>query len=67
MLFLPVCSPDFNPIELAFAKLKQHLRGAAARTFLALAPLQVRPSRPSPQPMRAASSPTVATTCPVNS
>ena len=31
--FLPSYSPDFNPIELAFAKLKQALRGAAARTF----------------------------------
>lgn len=33
MLFLPPYSPDLNPIELAFAKIKQHLRGAAARTF----------------------------------
>jgi transposase len=31
--FLPPYSPDFNPIELAFAKIKQTLRGAAARTF----------------------------------
>lgn len=31
--FLPAYSPDFNPIELAFAKLKTHLRGVAARTF----------------------------------
>jgi hypothetical protein len=31
--FLPSYSPDFNPIELAFAKLKQTMRGAAARTF----------------------------------
>jgi transposase len=31
--FLPSYSPDFNPIELAFAKLKQHLRGKAERTF----------------------------------
>jgi transposase len=36
MLFLPAYSPDFNPIELAFAKIKQHLRGAAARTFAEL-------------------------------
>src|SRR5215218_3663306 len=34
--FLPSYSPDFNPIELAFAKLKQTLRGAAERTFLGL-------------------------------
>jgi transposase len=31
--FLPSYSPDFNPIELAFAKVKQTLRGSAARTF----------------------------------
>ena len=33
VLFLPAYSPDFNPIELAFAKLKQLLRRAAARTL----------------------------------
>lgn len=33
VLALPRYSPDFNPIELAFAKLKQALRRAAARTF----------------------------------
>jgi len=31
--FLPPYSPDFNPIELAFSKLKTHLRGVAARAF----------------------------------
>jgi transposase len=36
MLFLPQYSPDLNPIEMAFAKLKAHLRKAAARTFEAL-------------------------------
>lgn len=36
LLFLPAYSPDFNPIELAFAKLKQALRRAAARTYDAL-------------------------------
>jgi transposase len=36
LLFLPAYSPDFNPIELAFAKLKQALRRAAARTDDAL-------------------------------
>ncbi|SDY01162.1 Transposase [Albimonas donghaensis] len=30
--FLPPCSPDFNPIEKAFAKLKALLRKAAERT-----------------------------------
>ncbi len=32
LLFLPAYSPDFNPIELAFAKVKPALRRAAART-----------------------------------
>jgi transposase len=36
LLFLPPYSPDFNPIELAFAKLKQRLRRTAARTYDAL-------------------------------
>jgi transposase len=33
MRFLPPYSPDFNPIENAFAKLKAMLRKAAARTI----------------------------------
>jgi transposase len=32
LLYLPPYSPDFNPIEQAFAKLKAMLRKAAART-----------------------------------
>jgi len=32
-LFLPKYSPDLNPIEMAFAKLKTLLRKAAARTY----------------------------------
>jgi transposase len=32
-LFLPKYSPDLNPIEMAFAKLKHWLRKAAARTY----------------------------------
>jgi transposase len=35
-LFLPQYSPDLNPIEMAFSKLKAHLRAASARTFDAL-------------------------------
>lgn len=35
-LFLPPYSPDFNPIEQAFAKLKAFLRKTAARTRDAL-------------------------------
>jgi transposase len=31
--FLPPYSPDLNPIELAFSKLKGHLRERAARTL----------------------------------
>lgn len=33
LLYLPPYSPDFNPIEKAFAKLKALLRKAAARTM----------------------------------
>ena len=36
MLYLPSYSPDFNPIEQLFAKLKALLRKAAARTRDAL-------------------------------
>lgn len=32
-LYLPKYSPDMNPIEMAFSKLKAHLRKAAARTY----------------------------------
>jgi len=31
--FLPPYSPDFNPIEMAFAKLKAFMRAARPRTF----------------------------------
>ncbi len=33
VLFLPPCSPDPNPIEQAFSKLKAHLRRIGARNF----------------------------------
>ena len=33
MLFLPPYSPDLNPIEMAFSKLKAHLRRIKARTL----------------------------------
>jgi len=36
LLFLPPYSPDLNPIEMAFAKLKAHLRARAIRTIDAL-------------------------------
>lgn len=32
LLYLPPYSPDFNPIEMAFSKLKAFLKKAAART-----------------------------------
>ena len=33
MLFLPAYSPDLNPIEMAFSKLKAHLRRIGVRTY----------------------------------
>ena len=36
LLYLPPYSPDLNPIEMAFAKLKAHLRKAAERSIPAL-------------------------------
>jgi len=36
LVFLPTYSPDFNPIEQAFAKLKHMLRQAEARTVDAI-------------------------------
>lgn len=36
LLYLPPYSPDFNPIEQSFAKLKAHLRKAKERTVPAL-------------------------------
>ena len=36
LFLLPPYSPDMNPIEMAFAKLKALLRKAAARTLVQL-------------------------------
>jgi len=36
LIYLPKYSPDLNPIELAFSKLKAHLRKAAEHTMLRL-------------------------------
>lgn len=36
LFYLPPYSPDFNPIEMAFSKLKTELRKAAARTVVEL-------------------------------
>ena len=38
LVFLPTYSPDFNPIEQAFSKIKTQLRRTAARTFDDLVP-----------------------------
>ena len=46
--FLPPYSPDFNPIEMAFAKLKALLKKTAARTFMASGTRSATPSTPSP-------------------
>jgi transposase len=40
--YLPPYSPDLNPIEMAFAKLKSHLRREAARTLESLQPAVAR-------------------------
>ena len=36
LLYLPLYSPDFNPIEMALSKFKVFLRAAAPRTIPAL-------------------------------
>ena len=53
VLYLPPYSPDFNPIEQAFAKLKALLRSAAARTVTDLhAAIQNALTRFTPQECR---------------
>ena len=47
LLYLPPYSPDFNPIENAFAKLKALLRTAAQRPSRASGPLSAASSRRS--------------------
>ena len=48
--YLPPYSPDFNPIEKAFAKLKAHLRKAAERTIEGLWLQDRRASQPLHRP-----------------
>jgi transposase len=48
LLYLPPYSPDFNPIENAFTKLKAHVRKAAARTVDALEQNPIRLKRTQP-------------------
>ena len=47
--YLPPYSPDFNPIEMAFAKLKALLRAAAARTIPDLWQAMQTPCAASPR------------------
>ena len=47
LFYLPPYSPDFNPIEKAFSKLKALLRKAAARTVESLGPQSENSSPPS--------------------
>ncbi len=56
LLYLPPYSPDLNPIEMAFAKLKTLLRRAAARTRDSLwsgmqSPMSLPPSRQTNAPI----------------
>ena len=67
LLLLPSYSPDFNPIEQAFAKIKTHLRTADGRTFPALV-TAIGAALDTITPADAvAASPTVATTFLLNS
>ncbi|WP_408871252.1 transposase, partial [Gluconobacter kondonii] len=51
LMFLPPYSPDFNPIEMAFSKLKALLRAKAERTVSALAGCRgSKPLPPSTEP-----------------
>ena len=50
LLYLPPYSPDLNPIEQAFAKLKALLRTAAARTVRRSGTPSASCSTPSPPP-----------------
>jgi transposase len=57
LLYLPPYSPDFNPIENAFAKLKAMLRKAAERTIDGLWSAIGKSSTPSIQPSAPTTSP----------
>ena len=56
LLFLPPYSPDLNPIEQVFAKLKHGRRAAAERTVEDTGPSSAPPSPPS----RPANAPTIS-------
>lgn len=61
LLYLPPCSPDFNPIEQAFVKLKALLRTAAAPPLQTCARPFDKRWIASPQPSAATASPPQAT------
>ena len=50
LLYLPPYSPDFNPIENAFSKLKAHLRKTADAPAMASGPQTAASSTPSRRP-----------------
>jgi transposase len=50
LVFLPKYSPDLNPIEQVFAKLKAHVRNAARAPSTRFPTPSRRRSKPSPQP-----------------
>jgi transposase InsO family protein len=49
--YLPPYSPDYNPIEQAWSKIKTQLRAAGAHTHRACAVPSSRPYRRSPKAM----------------
>ena len=59
--FLPPYSPDFNPIELSFAKLKAIVRKARCRSIARSGRSSVRVCRASPPPNVATTSIIAAT------
>jgi transposase len=63
MLYLPPYSPDLNPIEQAFAKLKRLLRTAAARTARRCGTSSAKASAN----FRSLSAPTTSPTADINS
>ena len=60
LCYLPPYSPDFNPIEQVFAKLKALLRTAARRPSTPCGRPSATPSMPSPLPNAPTTSPTPA-------
>jgi transposase len=64
--YLPAYSPDLNPIEPCWSKLKARLRARAARTSMPLRPSSARRSPPSPPKMLEADSASAATMLPTD-